>query len=157
MSLAKREEVLAAARRLLARGGPGALTMRALGEAAGVRAPSLYKHLASREDLERALAGSGWEELAGLCRAWAAERGADLARLERGYLRFAAENAGLYRLMAAHLAPTHLVSMAAALQPPASTQEEARRALAALHGEALLELAAGQPGGPGPPAILRPR
>src|SRR5438105_7790734 len=100
MALAvRRAELIARARKLLNEVGPEGMTMRGLGQAAGMRAPSLYKHFAGKSELERELAAAGWAELAGLVAAWAAERGADLDRVERGYGRFAEENPALYRVM----------------------------------------------------------
>jgi AcrR family transcriptional regulator len=142
MSLAEpRARLVAAARALLAARGREELTMRRLGEAVGVRAPSLYKHFAAKGDLERALAASGWEELAGLAAAWCGERGADLARVERGYRRFATENRNLYRVMAEAVTPAQAAAITSALTPLAGSAEAARTAFASLHGATLLELA----------------
>jgi AcrR family transcriptional regulator len=132
----RRSELVGKARALLAEVGSEALTMRRLGEAAGMQAPSLYKHFAGKPELERQLAATGWAELAGLLRAWAAERGADLERIERGYRRFVTENPGLYRLMAAFVTAADAAAIEAALGPPA-----ARQAFERLHGAALLQIA----------------
>jgi AcrR family transcriptional regulator len=48
-------EAVAAARRILEDEGPDALTMRRLADAMGMQAPSLYKHFASKADLESLL------------------------------------------------------------------------------------------------------
>ncbi len=48
-------EIVGAAREILEREGPDGLTMRRLAEAMGIRAPSLYKHVQSKEDLEALL------------------------------------------------------------------------------------------------------
>jgi AcrR family transcriptional regulator len=48
-------EVVAAARAVLEAEGPEALTMRRLGEELGIRAPSLYKHVADKAAVEAAL------------------------------------------------------------------------------------------------------
>jgi AcrR family transcriptional regulator len=45
------DEIVAASRALLAAEGEAALTMRRIGDALGIKAPSLYKHLPSREAL----------------------------------------------------------------------------------------------------------
>jgi AcrR family transcriptional regulator len=42
-------EIVAAARAILEEGGPEALSMRAIAERLGIRAPSLYKHVPDRE------------------------------------------------------------------------------------------------------------
>jgi len=48
-------EIVAAARRVLEAGGQEALTMRRVADELGIQAPSLYKHFASKGDLELAL------------------------------------------------------------------------------------------------------
>jgi AcrR family transcriptional regulator len=142
MALAsRRDELLSAARKLLAELGREGLTMRRLGSAAGIRAPSLYKHFRDKGELERSLAAAGWDELAGLIAAWCSERGGDLARVERGHRRFATENRALYRLMAGALSPAEVAAACGPLERLAGSPVAARKAFAALHGEALLELA----------------
>jgi AcrR family transcriptional regulator len=48
-------QTVVAARRLLEEQGPGALTMRRLADALGIRAPSLYKHFAGKAAVELAV------------------------------------------------------------------------------------------------------
>ena len=48
-------QTVAVARSLLEEEGPGALTMRRLAEELGIRAPSLYKHFASKAAVESAV------------------------------------------------------------------------------------------------------
>jgi AcrR family transcriptional regulator len=62
-ALTRRDEIVRAARELLERGGPDALTMRAVGERLGMRAPSLSTHGASKEELEAALTAVALEEM----------------------------------------------------------------------------------------------
>ena len=57
------EEILAEARILLEEGGPERLSMRELGRRLGVKAPSLYFHVQSREALIGQLLDQGLEEL----------------------------------------------------------------------------------------------
>lgn len=47
------DDIVAAARDLLDAGGPARLTMQAVAERVGVRAPSLYKRVRNRDDLVR--------------------------------------------------------------------------------------------------------
>ncbi|TVT52064.1 helix-turn-helix transcriptional regulator, partial [Amycolatopsis rhizosphaerae] len=47
------EEIVKAARDILERHGPAQLTMQAVAERVGVRAPSLYKRVRNRDDLVR--------------------------------------------------------------------------------------------------------
>lgn len=49
-------EIVAAGARLLESGGLDGLTMQAVARAVGVRAPSLYKHVADRDELVRLIA-----------------------------------------------------------------------------------------------------
>ena len=137
----RRAELLSAARELLAGSDREALTMRRLGSAVGIRAPSLYKHFRHKADLERSLAAAGWVELAGLLSAWCSERGADLARVERGHRRFAAENRALYRLMAHVVTPFEVEAASGPLERLLGSPAAGRKAFATLHGEALLDLA----------------
>ena len=48
-------QTVAAARSILEQEGPGALTMRRLADHLGIRAPSLYKHFASKAAVESAI------------------------------------------------------------------------------------------------------
>jgi len=56
-------EIIAAARVLLETEGQEALTMRRLGEALGIQAPSLYKHLPGKHAVEAALIEIGLAEM----------------------------------------------------------------------------------------------
>ena len=56
--------IVAAARRILEEEGRDALTMRRLGAAVGIRAPSLYKHFPDKSSVEVALIEIGFEEMA---------------------------------------------------------------------------------------------
>ena len=52
---ARRDEIVAAARQILETEGPSHLTMRSLAERLEMRAPSLYKHVADKDELEALL------------------------------------------------------------------------------------------------------
>lgn len=56
-------EIIEAARVLLESEGSDALTMRRLGQALGIRAPSIYKHLAGKHAVEVALIDAGLAEI----------------------------------------------------------------------------------------------
>jgi AcrR family transcriptional regulator len=58
------QRILGAARRLLERGGPDAVTMRRVADAVGLTAMAIYRHYRSRAALLEAVAGEGFDELA---------------------------------------------------------------------------------------------
>lgn len=59
----RRAEIVAAARQILEDEGQEALSMRRVAESLGLRAPSLYKHFASKATLELALVEGALEEI----------------------------------------------------------------------------------------------
>lgn len=59
------QRILAAARKLLAKGGPEAVTMRRVADAVGVTAMAIYRHYPDRDALLAAVADHGFTELAG--------------------------------------------------------------------------------------------
>src|SRR4051794_16226665 len=95
------DAILAAGRELLEAGGVDAVTMQAIAERVGIRAPSLYKRFANRTALLAALADSGFTEQTGLFRA--AVRGGkpatDVTRLATAYRAFAHRQPQMYRLL----------------------------------------------------------
>jgi AcrR family transcriptional regulator len=95
------EAVVAAARALLETGGLDAVTMKAVAERVGVRAPSLYKRFEGRLALIRALAEDITEELrAALAPAIAEEDPAQAVRLVAARFReFAQTSPAAYRLL----------------------------------------------------------
>ena len=56
-------EIIGAARRILEAGGPETLTMRRVADELGIQAPSLYKHFASKAELELALVTDAMAEI----------------------------------------------------------------------------------------------
>ena len=98
-----RDELIAAAARLLDRtGDEEALTLRAVAREAGVAAPSVYLHFASKDALIWAVVAAHFEELRrAIVAAWAAET-EPVARLRAGclaYCRFGLERPGAYRVL----------------------------------------------------------
>lgn len=142
--MSRREEILDAAERLLERDGRGALTMRALAEDLGIRAPSLYKHLAGKDELEaglqaRALRSMG-EALAG------ADPG--VAGLAAAYRAWAHAHPRLYELatrvpLRRDLLPEGLEAAAArpVVEAAGGDADRARALWATAHGLVDLELA----------------
>jgi AcrR family transcriptional regulator len=96
---ARAREIVVAARELLDEEGPDALTMRRLAERLGIRAPSLYKHLSGKDELEAAVISEGFTEAAAAFEEAVAGGKDPLGELARAYRAFALERPHLYRLM----------------------------------------------------------
>jgi AcrR family transcriptional regulator len=143
-------QIVAAARELLERDGPEAVTMRAIAAELGIRAPSLYKHVPDKSDLETALVAEAFTETAEVfAAAVAADRGRDpLAALAQAYRSWANHHPHLYRLMTAkpldrERLPEGVEAAAAAplIEACGGDADLARAAWAFAHGMASLELA----------------
>jgi AcrR family transcriptional regulator len=138
--------IVAAAGQILEREGREALTMRRLGEAVGIRAPSLYKHFPDKAAVEIALIDDGFEEMAAAFEAALAERGESLATLAAAYRAFAQAHPHLYRLMTKgqlpreRLRPGVEARAAAPVLRVVGDPDLARAAWAFAHGMVILEL-----------------
>jgi AcrR family transcriptional regulator len=97
---ARVDEIVATARTLLAQEGESALTMRRLGEALGIKAPSLYKHLPSREALVLHLVEDAMYEVGdrGHVAVDRPGRGSPVQALLHAYRAYALQHGALYRL-----------------------------------------------------------
>ena len=139
-------EIVAAALGILEREGQEALTMRRLGEAVGIRAPSLYKHFPDKAAVEVALMDRGFEEMAACLEGAVAEHGAALVSLARAYRAFATARSHLYRLMTAsplpreRLRPGIEARAAAPLVRITGDPDLVRAVWAFAHGMVILEL-----------------
>jgi AcrR family transcriptional regulator len=139
-------EIVAAARRLLEDEGPDALSMRRLAERVGIRAPSIYKHVADKQALENELISDGFEEQAAAFEA-ALGTSDPLGGIATAYRRFAQEHPHLYRLMTERplqrdrLRPGVEARAAAPVQSATRDDPDAARAVWAFaHGMTILEL-----------------
>ncbi|GAA3250053.1 TetR/AcrR family transcriptional regulator [Dactylosporangium siamense] len=94
----RRSEVVDAAERILEREGPDAVTMRRLADELGIQAPSLYKHVAGKTEIQTALQQRALERLGAVLTA----AGADLPTLVAAYRRWALQHPRLYELSARH-------------------------------------------------------
>jgi AcrR family transcriptional regulator len=94
-------EVVAAARRIIERDGPAALSMLAVADDVGVRAPSLYKRFADRAALLAAVQRELFAELGHRLEIVAARPGPQLAleAMATTYRAFARAHPHLYALM----------------------------------------------------------
>jgi len=96
-----------AVRQLLESGGEAALSMQAIAEAVGIRAPSLYKRFGNRTDLLAAAAEDALRELAELLRNPApasdptltGQTYESLERMAHVYRKFAKKNPRIYGLI----------------------------------------------------------
>lgn len=95
------DQILSAAANLLAKGGADDVTTRAVCQAAGVTAPTLYHHFGDKDGLMRALVTQGIAKF--MARKRANHQTVDaLADLRRGWfdwIAFALERPKLFRLM----------------------------------------------------------
>lgn len=133
-----RQSLLAAAAALLEHDGLEAVTLRAVGERAGVSRQAPYKHFADKRDLLGVLSATYLEALAGRVREAADAGGGDavarLSRMSQAFAAFARESPHRYRLMFG-------AELRHAAHPAA---EAAAHALGALYVQ---EIAAGQAAG----------
>jgi AcrR family transcriptional regulator len=136
-------EIVATTRELLARDGVEALSLGAVAKALGIKPPSLYKHFASRADLEAAVIAIGLAELADAMEA----AGEDLHAIGEAYRAFALANPELYRLMTGAPLPRDKLPeglearILLPLHKAVSDPHLARAAFAFAHGMVSLEIA----------------
>jgi AcrR family transcriptional regulator len=141
-------EIAGRARALLDVEGPEALTMRRLADELGMRAPSLYKHFASKEVLEAAVVALCLEDLAVRFEAAVADasRPDRPAALARAYRCYALAHPHEYRLVNDRPLPRDLLPdglearTAAPLVAAMGSPDRARAAWAFAHGMVSLEL-----------------
>jgi AcrR family transcriptional regulator len=98
----RRLQIVDAARHLLEEQGPGALSMRNVAAAIGIRAPSLYEHVTDKRALESAIIATGLEEQGvALTTAIADVRDGDdpLMALSMAWRRWALAHPHVYRLI----------------------------------------------------------
>ncbi len=93
---ALRPALIAAARDLLSREGPGAVSLREAARRVGVSATATYRHFQDKEHLLAAVSAEGFVEFADRLKIGGAQafNGMGVA-----YLEFAIKNPGLFRLM----------------------------------------------------------
>lgn len=142
--MTRREEILDVAESLLESEGPTALTMRRVAEEMGIRAPSLYKHVTGKDDIEAGLQERALRNLTAVL----SPAGTDLEQIMARYRTWAKAHPGLYELatrrpLRRDVIPAEVEAAAAAPVVAAAGGEEHRaRALWALaHGLVDLELA----------------
>jgi AcrR family transcriptional regulator len=145
----RQREILDAAGELLSREGVEALTVGRLARALGIQPPSLYKHFASKRELEAMLIAEGLERHAEALEA----AGPGLERIGSAYRRFALDNPQLYRLMTERPLPREDLPegtearAAAPVIAATGDRDLARAAWSFAHGMVQLELAGRYPPG----------
>jgi AcrR family transcriptional regulator len=142
--VSRREEILAVAEGLLEREGPEALTMRRLGAEVGMQAPSLYKHVRGKADIEAGLQERALAMMADTL----GNADAGLPALAAAYRSWALAHPQLYALATQRSldrdsVPAEVEAAAAApIVRAAGGDEHRARALWALaHGLVVLEIA----------------
>lgn len=140
--MTRREEILDVAESLLEAEGPAALTMRRVAQEMGIRAPSLYKHVSSKDDIEAGLQERALRDMT------VAVAGSDLFELMTAYRRWALARPGLYELATRRPLRRDVIpaSVEAAAAAPLVTavggdEHRARAVWALAHGLVDLELA----------------
>ena len=106
-----RADILSAARELLRQGGFAALSMRALAEAVGVRAPTLYDYFENKDAVLNALFLVGVEEARAHFFRMAALTPPGASRvigIGLGYYDFAQENPELFQLIFGRIDPNYV-------------------------------------------------
>ena len=148
----RRAQIVAAARAILETEGPDALTMRSVAARLGIRAPSLYKHVADKEELEALLIAEALRGMGEALRAAMAELPPRAARrrvlhaIAGGYRAWALAHPHLYRLATEGELPRDRlpdgleVWTSEPLVRAAGSQDRARATWAFAHGMTILEL-----------------
>jgi AcrR family transcriptional regulator len=135
-------EIVAVARELLERDGAAGLSMRKVADRLGIRAPSLYKHLADKRALEAALMSSAFEE-----QAERFEACDGLRALAVAYRAWALAHPHLYRLVMSGPLPRERLepgvearAAAPVIRAVGGDPDLARAVFAFAHGMTILEL-----------------
>jgi AcrR family transcriptional regulator len=144
---ARAREIVGVALELLEEEGADGLSMRRLADRLGIRAPSIYKHMADKQELEAAIISVGFELQADAFAA-AVEGARDpLRALATAYRRFAGHHPHLYRLMTERELRRDLLTPGAEARAGRYVYEAvgedanlARAAWAFAHGMTILEL-----------------
>ncbi len=144
----RRDQIITVAGRLLEEQGPDGVTMRAIAAELDIRAPSLYKHIADKRELEVALIADAFRQQAEAFEE-AAQAGEDtIEAFAARYRVWALEHPHLYRLMTDRPLPRSELPEgveARAARPLveafAGSIDHARAAWAFAHGMVTLEIA----------------
>lgn len=146
--MSRRDEIVAAARSILEAEGPDGLTMRAIAARLGIRAPSLYKHISDKSELEVAIIADTLAEQAEVFEKATVDSDDPLTDIARAYRSFALAHPHLYRLVTDRPLPREelpagLEDRAAAplIEAVDGDPDRARAAWSFAHGMVSLEIA----------------
>ncbi len=146
--MTRRDQIIEVARDILETDGPQELTMRAIAAQLEIRAPSLYKHIANKHELEVALIAQGFVEQAEAFHEATRTAREPIRAIGDAYRRWALDHPHLYRLMTDRPLPRNDlpegVEDAAALPLLEAVDwdiDKARALWAFAHGMVTLELA----------------
>jgi len=127
--MSRREQIVDVARQLLEAEVPEGVTMRAIAERLEIRAPSLYKHIADKHELEVALIARGFAEQAVAFNAAVANSSDPVAAIADTYRAWAMANPHLYALMTSTPLPRDEL-------PEGLEDAAAAPVISAVHGDA---------------------
>lgn len=146
--MSRRDEIVTVAGQILERDGGDGLTMRAIAAKLGIRAPSLYKHIANKRELEIALVAEALQEQAEAFERIIAKSEDPVAGIAAAYRSWALEHPHLYELMNNQPLPRDQLpegleerAVLPLLEAVGGDRDRARAAWAFAHGMVTLELA----------------
>ncbi len=151
-STARLSQIVAAARSIIETEGPDGLTMRAVAARLRIQAPSLYKHVTDKDELEALLITEALRGMGEVLHAAVAPLGPRPSRrrsidaLARAYRAWALAHPHLYRMATQGELPRDLLPegleawTAEPIVRAAGDQDRARAAWAFAHGMTILEL-----------------
>ena len=146
--MTRRDEIIQVAGDLLERQGPEGLTMRAIAGELGIKAPSLYKHVADKRELEIALIADGFAQLAEVFEKAVADGSDPVAGIAGAYRVWALDHPHLYRLMTDQPLPRDELppgaeqrALVPLLDAVGGDRDRARAMWAFAHGLVTLEIA----------------
>jgi len=97
--MSRRDQIVDTARDLLEEHGPDGVTMRAIADRLEIRAPSLYKHITDKHELEVALIARGFTEQASAFTAAIDNSDDPVTAIAQAYRAWALAHPHLYALM----------------------------------------------------------
>lgn len=146
--MARRDQIIRVAGEVLEQEGPDGLTMRAIAERLDIRAPSLYKHISDKRELEVALITEGFVQQTEAFEKAIAEGGDTAMAIADAYRSWGLAHPHLYRLVNDQPLPREALpegledrAVAIVLDSFGGDRDVARAAWAFAHGMVMLELA----------------